>query len=59
MSDNRELRGGQDRTRVSLGEDYEVRYWTGRFNCSEEELRKAVEKVGNSVEKIEAELSRK
>lgn len=59
MSDNRELKGPQDRKRVSLGEDYEVRYWTNRFNCSKEELERAVAKVGNSVEKIEKELSGK
>jgi hypothetical protein len=59
MSDNKELRGPQDARLISLSEDYEVRYWTNKFNCSKEELRKAVERVGNSAEKVEAELSRR
>ena len=59
MSDNRDLRGPQDAKLISLQEDYEVRYWTNKFNCSEEELRRAVQKVGHSAEKVGAELSRK
>jgi hypothetical protein len=39
MADNKEIRGPQDGKFVNLSEDYEVRYWTNRFSCSEEELR--------------------
>jgi hypothetical protein len=58
MSDSKDIRGPQDRSRVALDQDYEVRYWTQRFECSEEELRRAVRKVGNSVEAIVKELKR-
>ena len=59
MSDNKELRGPQDASRVGLGQDYEVRYWCQKFNCSEEELRRAVSKVGNSVRAVAQELGNK
>jgi hypothetical protein len=58
MADNKEIRGPQDGKFVNLSEDYEVRYWTNRFNCSEEELRRAVERVGNSAEKVGEALKR-
>jgi hypothetical protein len=49
MSDNKTLRAPQDSSRISMSEDYEVRYWTGKFGVSREELQKAVDAVGHSV----------
>ena len=34
MADDRTNRGPQDRSRINLGEDYEVRYWTDKFGVS-------------------------
>jgi hypothetical protein len=31
MADDKTNRGPQDRTRINLSEDYEVRYWTKKF----------------------------
>lgn len=53
MADDMNQRGAQDRARVSLGENWEVDYWTNRFNCSEEELKQAVDQVGNSADAVE------
>jgi hypothetical protein len=58
MSDNRDIRGPQDRKLISLQEDYEIRYWCDKFNVSESELRKAVERVGNSAEAVENALKK-
>lgn len=58
MADNRENRGVQDRARISLGEEYEVRYWTKALGVTEEQLKAAVAKVGNSAEKVRAELGK-
>ena len=44
--------GAPDRDRISLGEDYEVRDWTKALGVSEDELREAVDAVGNSVDKV-------
>jgi hypothetical protein len=56
MSDDRNKTGGQDRKRISLGEDYEVRDWAARFAVSEDALRKAVAKVGDRADDVEPEL---
>ena len=49
---------GQDRKLISLTEDYEVRDWTQSLGVSEEELRRAVGKVGNSAEAVRRELGK-
>ncbi len=59
MSDDKNLRGGQDRSRVAGLEDYEVRHIAEKFGISAEEVRWIIERVGNSREKIEEELKGK
>lgn len=59
MSDDKTLPGGQDRTRINLSEDYEVRYWTEKFGVSKEELEKAVHAAGStSVDKVQQHLGK-
>lgn len=56
MADDKENNGAGDRARVSLSEDYEIRDWTKTLGVSEDELRAAVDAVGNSAEKVRAYL---
>lgn len=56
MVDNPTIRGPQDRSRVAMGQEHEVRYWTERFGVSRESLQQAVNAVGNSVAAIESYL---
>jgi len=56
MTDDKTKSGGQDRQRISLSEDYEVRDWSKKFGVSEERLRAAVGKVGDRAEDVEREL---
>jgi hypothetical protein len=53
MADRKNKRGYSDRRRISLTEDYEVRYWTAHFGCNAEDLREAIEKVGHMVSAVE------
>jgi len=55
-SDDKSRREPQDRNRISLSEGYEVRYWSEKFGVTPEELRDAVQKVGNSAAAVEQEL---
>jgi hypothetical protein len=55
MSDDTSKTKG-DRNRISLKEDYEVRYWTERLGVSREELARAVNEVGNSAEAVRKHL---
>ncbi|HWJ90071.1 MAG TPA: DUF3606 domain-containing protein [Flavisolibacter sp.] len=53
MADDKDLRDGRDRSRVSGSEEYELQYLAEKLNVSTEEVRRAIEQVGNSREKIE------
>ena len=57
MTDNTADRGPQDRSRISLSQDFEVRYWSQRFGIDEQALREAVEDVGPSVQDVEQYLA--
>jgi hypothetical protein len=56
MSDDKTQTGGQDRTRVSLSDDYEVRDWSKKFGVTPDQLRAAVKAVGNEAAAVEAHL---
>ncbi len=58
MADNKALRGPQDSSRIAMGEDYEVEYWTDKFGVSRERLQQAVDAVGNSASAVEEHLKR-
>jgi hypothetical protein len=59
MADDKSNRGQQDRSRINLSEDYEVRYWTQKLGVTKEELERAVQAVGNSAAAVEKSLSSK
>jgi hypothetical protein len=56
MGDDRNDRGEPDRSRISLDEDYEVRYWTKTLGVSAERLREVVGRVGSNTAKVRSEL---
>jgi len=58
MPDDPTKKGPQDRSRISLSEAHEVRYWSKKFGVSPDRLREVVKKVGNSVEAVERELKK-
>jgi hypothetical protein len=59
MSDDKSQTGGQDRTRISLNEDYEVRDWANKFGVTPDQLKAAVQAVGNDAAAVEAHLKGK
>jgi hypothetical protein len=56
MADDLKNRGPQDRSRISMSEDYEVQYWTKELGVSKERLAELVKQHGNSAEKIRAAI---
>jgi hypothetical protein len=56
MADDLKNRGPADRSRVNVNEPWELRYWTGAFGCTDEQLRAAVRKVGVMRTDVEREL---
>lgn len=58
MADDKTKRGSPDSKHISLGEDHEVRYWTTTLGVSEEQLRTAVQAVGNAPDAVRAHLGK-
>ena len=58
MSDDKSQRGPADASRINMGEDYEVQYWTKRFGVSRDELQNAVDRAGVSADAVARELGK-
>lgn len=58
MSDNTSMSGGQDRSRINVHQDYELRDWAKKFGVTPEALKEAVNAVGTSAEAVEAYLTK-
>ena len=56
MADDKNLRDNRDRGKVAGSEEYEVSYLAKKLNVSEEEVKKAIEQVGNNRDKLEEHL---
>ncbi len=46
-----------DRSKINMREAFEVKYWTHALGVSKEELKKAVDKVGNSAAAVRKQLA--
>ena len=58
MADDKAKTQPQDANRINVHEDYELRYWSKKFECTPDQLRAAVAKVGTSASAVEQELQR-
>ena len=56
MQGERRRRAPDDRTRINVSEYYEIDFWTSRFDCTEAELRDAVNRLGTCTHVIKAFL---
>ena len=56
MSDDKTKPGGQDRTRININEDYEIRFWSKKFGVSADTLKAAVRAVGTHAATVEHHL---
>jgi hypothetical protein len=57
MSDNKSQTGGQDRERINVHQDYELRDWAKSLNTTPERVKEAVQAVGDRAEKVREYLS--
>jgi Protein of unknown function (DUF3606) len=58
MSEDKSNRGTQDRTRINVHEDYELRDWSKRLGVTPDELKKAVQQVGTSADAVRKHLGK-
>jgi hypothetical protein len=59
MADDKTRAGGQDRTRINVNEDYELRDWSKKYGVTPDELRAAVKAVGTQAKDVEVHLKSK
>ena len=56
MPDSTANRLGQDRKRINVSQDHELRDWSEKFGVSPERLKEAVAAVGDQAFKVEQYL---
>lgn len=56
--DKRDSRDSRDRSKVAGNEDYELQHVAEKMGVTLDEVRRAIEAVGNSREKVEQYLER-
>ena len=59
MPDNLQNRSGSDRQRIDVNEDYELRDWSKKFGVSKDQLKEAVQAVGDQADRVEEFLKRR
>jgi len=58
MADNLDNRGQQDRDRINVNEEHEVRYWTETLGVTRDQLEAAVREVGVMAKDVREHLRR-
>ncbi len=58
MPDNLSKRGAPDSKRINLREPWEVQYWCDKFDCTQSQLKKDVDAVGDSVAAVKKQLAK-
>jgi hypothetical protein len=58
MADDLTIRAPQDRTRISMTEDWEIRYWTKELGVSKEQLAATLKQVGTSADAVRRALGK-
>ena len=58
MADNLQSAGPQDRSRINIHEDWEVRYWTEALGVTKEKLAELVKEVGPSANAVRQRLGK-
>lgn len=58
MADNLQNAGPQDRSRINVHEEWEVRYWTEELGVSKERLAELVKEVGPTSAAVRQRLTK-
>ncbi len=58
MADDLDSKASQDRERIQAREDCELRYWSDNWNVPQDEVTRAIHKVGPMVKDVARELGR-
>ena len=56
MPDDTTKTGGQDRERIDIHQEYELRGWAKKFDATPEQIKEAVKRVGDRAADVEMDL---
>jgi hypothetical protein len=56
MADDRNVRHGSDRERINVNQDHELRSWARKFDATPEQVKEAVQAVGDRADQVEMHL---
>ena len=56
MPDDPKKRGGQDRHRINVSQAHELRDWAQKFDVSQQQIKEAVQAVGDRADDVELHL---
>ena len=56
MADDKTRANGPDRDRINVNQDYELRDWAKKFNASPDQIKEAVQAVGDRADDVEMHL---
>jgi hypothetical protein len=59
MADDPDHRGPQDRMRIDIDQEHEVRYWTRELGVNENHLREAIREVGPMADRVRQHLDQR
>ena len=59
MADDLQSRGGSDRQRIDVNQDYELRDWSKKFGVTKDRLKEAVQAVGDRADRVEEFLKKR
>jgi len=59
MSDNLKEAGQQDRSRINVHEEWEVKHWTEALGVSRAQLEDAVKQVGPGADAVREHLGKR
>ena len=54
--DDLKNKGQQDRSKINMHEEHEVKYWTKQLGVSKDKLQEAVDKVGSGAASVRKQL---
>ncbi|HET9717354.1 MAG TPA: DUF3606 domain-containing protein [Pseudolabrys sp.] len=57
LADNR-IKTTTDRKRIDVDQEYELRYWSGKLDVSEQRVKAAVKRVGTMADDVAGELAK-
>jgi len=59
MADNKNIQDGRDRSQIDGNENYELSYLEEKLGVTREQVKEAIEAVGNNRDEVEEYLRKK